>query len=141
MFIFFIKSKIFKIFVFCVLQSRSKVDDPDHIAIKARAKEMQRLEMEELRQREANKTALQAIGNPKKRLKTMNNNSTSSTSLLSGNDGDNSGGVGGGGSIFSSLNGNTNKTKNNNNSLNIGQSIFGSSFGSSRTVCFFWNIL
>ncbi|XP_027204220.2 uncharacterized protein LOC113797943 [Dermatophagoides pteronyssinus] len=112
-------------------KSRSKVDDPDHIAIKARAKEMQRLEMEELRQREANKTALQAIGNPKKRLKTMNNNSTSSTSLLSGNDGDNSGG---GGNIFSSLNGNTNKTKNNNNSLNIGQSIFGSSFGSSRTT-------
>lgn len=51
-------------------QSRSKVDDPDHIAIKARAKEMQRLEAEEIRQREANETALQAIGNPKKRLKT-----------------------------------------------------------------------
>ena len=54
----------------CYFQSRSKVDDPDHIAIKARAKEMQRLEMEEIRQREANQTALQAIGFPKKRLKT-----------------------------------------------------------------------
>lgn len=46
------------------------MDDPDHIAIKARAKEMQRQEMEEIRQREANETALQAIGFPKKRQKT-----------------------------------------------------------------------
>lgn len=46
------------------------MDDPDHLAIKARAKEMQRLEMEEIRQREANETALQAIGFPKKRQKT-----------------------------------------------------------------------
>lgn len=46
------------------------MDDPDHIAIKARAKEMQRQEMEEIRQREANETALQAIGSHKKRLKT-----------------------------------------------------------------------
>lgn len=88
---------------------------------------MQRLEMEELRQREANKTALQAIGNPKKRLKTMAN--SSSTSLLAGTDGD-------GGNIFSSLNGSINKTTTANNSINIGQSLFGSSFGSSRSVCF-----
>ncbi|XP_054165319.1 transcription initiation factor TFIID subunit 4-like isoform X2 [Oppia nitens] len=63
-------------------KSRSKADDPDHIAIKLKAKEMQRQEMEELRQREANETALQAIGNPKKRLKTsfnsMNNNNNNS---------------------------------------------------------------
>lgn len=47
---------------------------------------MQRQEMEELRQREANETALQAIGNPKKRLKTSFNampNSTNSQSLFS----------------------------------------------------------
>ncbi|KAI7687003.1 Transcription initiation factor TFIID subunit 4 [Sarcoptes scabiei] len=63
-------------------KSRSKVDDPDHIAIKARAKEMQRLEMEEIRQREANETALQAIGFPKKRLKTSIGNTASPLSTL-----------------------------------------------------------
>ncbi|KAH9510945.1 Transcription initiation factor TFIID subunit 4 [Dermatophagoides farinae] len=105
-------------------KSRSKVDDPDHIAIKARAKEMQRLEMEELRQREANKTALQAIGNPKKRLKTMTNSSSTSLSSLNDN---------GGGSSFSPSNGSVKKTAVN-NSINIGQSLFGSSFGSSRST-------
>jgi len=45
-----------------------------------RAKEMQRQEMEELRQREANETALQAIGNPKKRLKTSFNSIAPSVS-------------------------------------------------------------
>ncbi|CAG2121960.1 unnamed protein product, partial [Medioppia subpectinata] len=60
-------------------QDRSKADDPDHIAIKQRAKEMQRQELEELRQREANETALQAIGMPRKRLKTsLNSTATNS---------------------------------------------------------------
>ena len=68
------------VIVIVFVQSRSKVDDPDHIAIKARAKEMQRLEMEEIRQREANETALQAIGFPKKRLKTGNASSSASGS-------------------------------------------------------------
>jgi hypothetical protein len=45
-----------------------------------RAKEMQRQEMEELRQKEANETALQAIGNPKKRLKNSFNSITPSVS-------------------------------------------------------------
>lgn len=87
---------------------------------------MQRLEMEELRQREANKTALQAIGNPKKRLKTMTNSSSTSLSSLNDN---------GGGSSFSPSNGSVKKTAVN-NSINIGQSLFGSSFGSSRSVSF-----
>ena len=68
------------------MQSRSKVDDPDHLAIKARAKEMQRQEMEEIRQREANETALQAIGSHKKRIKTNNTsvgfNSSASSNLF-----------------------------------------------------------
>ncbi|XP_070070413.1 transcription initiation factor TFIID subunit 4 isoform X4 [Drosophila takahashii] len=49
-------------------KSRSRVEDPEQAKMKARAKEMQRAEMEELRQRDANLTALQAIG-PRKKLK------------------------------------------------------------------------
>ncbi|XP_061400657.1 transcription initiation factor TFIID subunit 4 [Musca vetustissima] len=49
-------------------KSRSKIEDPEQAKMKARAKEMQRAEMEELRQRDANLTALQAIG-PRKKLK------------------------------------------------------------------------
>ena len=41
---------------------------------------MQRQEMEDQRQREANETALLAIGNPKKRLKTSLNATTPSNS-------------------------------------------------------------
>lgn len=47
-------------------KSRSKNEDPEQAKLKAKAKEMQRAELEELRQREANLTALQAIG-PRKR--------------------------------------------------------------------------
>jgi len=47
-------------------KSRSKAEDPEQAKLKAKAKEMQRAEMEELRQREANLTALQAIGVRKK---------------------------------------------------------------------------
>nr|CAD7257696.1 unnamed protein product [Timema shepardi] len=49
-------------------KSRSKSEDPEQAKLKAKAKEMQRAEMEELRQREANLTALQAIG-PRKKQK------------------------------------------------------------------------
>ncbi|XP_023174120.2 transcription initiation factor TFIID subunit 4 isoform X2 [Drosophila hydei] len=49
-------------------KSRTRVEDPEQAKMKARAKEMQRAEMEELRQRDANLTALQAIG-PRKKLK------------------------------------------------------------------------
>lgn len=47
-------------------KSRSKNEDPEQAKLKAKAKEMQRAELEELRQREANLTALQAIGSRKK---------------------------------------------------------------------------
>ncbi|CAG0890388.1 unnamed protein product [Darwinula stevensoni] len=47
-------------------KSRSKAEDPEHAKLKAKAKEMQRAELEELRQKEANLTALQAIGPRKK---------------------------------------------------------------------------
>lgn len=47
-------------------KSRSKTEDPEQAKLKAKAKEMQRVEMEEVRQREANITALQAIGPRKK---------------------------------------------------------------------------
>ncbi|XP_030385089.1 transcription initiation factor TFIID subunit 4 isoform X2 [Scaptodrosophila lebanonensis] len=77
-------------------KSRSRIEDPEQAKMKARAKEMQRAEMEELRQRDANLTALQAIG-PRKKLKLdsdaisagvgssgstlLNNASTASTTL------------------------------------------------------------
>ncbi|XP_052752445.1 transcription initiation factor TFIID subunit 4 isoform X5 [Galleria mellonella] len=47
-------------------KSRSKNEDPEQAKLKAKAKEMQRAELEEMRQREANLTALQAIGPRKK---------------------------------------------------------------------------
>ncbi|XP_077299036.1 transcription initiation factor TFIID subunit 4-like isoform X2 [Arctopsyche grandis] len=49
-----------------VAKSRSKSEDPEQVKLKEKAKEMQRAEMEEMRQREANLTALQAIGPRKK---------------------------------------------------------------------------
>ncbi|XP_067125681.1 transcription initiation factor TFIID subunit 4-like [Centruroides vittatus] len=49
-------------------KSRSKLEDPEQLKLKQKAKEMQRAEMEEMRQREANMTALLAIG-PRKKLK------------------------------------------------------------------------
>ncbi|CAN8001386.1 unnamed protein product, partial [Ixodes pacificus] len=52
-------------------KSRSKMEDPEQLKLKQKAKEMQKAEMEEMRQREANMTALLAIG-PRKKLKTDN---------------------------------------------------------------------
>jgi transcription initiation factor TFIID subunit 4 len=52
-------------------KSRSKSEDPEQAKLKAKAKEMQRVAMEELRQKEANLTALQAIG-PRKKPKLDN---------------------------------------------------------------------
>ncbi|CAL1296222.1 unnamed protein product [Larinioides sclopetarius] len=49
-------------------KSRSKLEDPELLKLKQKAKEMQRAEIEELRQREANMTALLAIG-PRKKFK------------------------------------------------------------------------
>ncbi|KAF4531507.1 hypothetical protein B566_EDAN004103 [Ephemera danica] len=59
-------------------KSRSKSEDPEQAKLKAKAKEMQRAEMEELRQREANLTALQAIG-PRKKPKLDLNGSPGSS--------------------------------------------------------------
>ncbi|KAL1131012.1 hypothetical protein AAG570_012250 [Ranatra chinensis] len=59
-------------------KSRSKPEDPEQAKLKAKAKEMQRAEMEELRQKEANLTALLAIG-PRKKPK-LEDSTTSSAS-------------------------------------------------------------
>ena len=48
-------------------KSRSKTDDPEKEKLKAKAKEIQSLEADRIRHEEANKTALEAIGNLKKR--------------------------------------------------------------------------
>ncbi|KAK8730589.1 hypothetical protein OTU49_017465, partial [Cherax quadricarinatus] len=55
-------------------KSRSKSEDPEQAKLKAKAKEtfllqMQRVEMEEMRQRDANRTALNALQGPKKKPK------------------------------------------------------------------------
>lgn len=52
------------------VKSRTKTDDPEKELLKARAKEAQRLEEEQMRHEKANNTALLAIGGPKsKRLR------------------------------------------------------------------------
>lgn len=50
-------------------KSRSKVEDPEQIKLRQKAKDWQRAKQEEDRQREANETALLAIG-PRKKMKT-----------------------------------------------------------------------
>uniref|UniRef100_A0A1Q3FW90 Putative transcription initiation factor tfiid subunit 4 n=1 Tax=Culex tarsalis TaxID=7177 RepID=A0A1Q3FW90_CULTA len=64
-------------------KSRSKTEDPEQAKLKAKAKEMQRAEMEELRQRDANLTALQAIG-PRKKPKLEEGATTTITPGASG---------------------------------------------------------
>jgi len=48
-------------------KSRTKTDDPEKEKLKAKAKEIQKDEADRIRYEEANKTALEAIGNVKKR--------------------------------------------------------------------------
>jgi len=48
-------------------KSRAKTDDPEKEKLKAKAKEIQKDEADRIRYEEANKTALEAIGNVKKR--------------------------------------------------------------------------
>merc|ERR1719483_1617688 len=48
-------------------KSRTKTDDPEKEKMKAKAKEIQRIEQETLRHQEANRTALEAIGGPKRK--------------------------------------------------------------------------
>ncbi|XP_067015006.2 transcription initiation factor TFIID subunit 4 [Anabrus simplex] len=69
-------------FLLRAAKSRSKTEDPDYSRLKAKAKEMQRAEMEELRQRDANQTALQAIG-PRKKLKLDTEAEGSSNGIVS----------------------------------------------------------
>lgn len=64
-------------------KSRTKPEDPEQAKLKAKAKEMQRAEMEELRQREANLTALLAIG-PRKKAKIEDGSSNTGSNLVSG---------------------------------------------------------
>ena len=52
---------------FLKLFFRTKTDDPEKEKMKAKAKEIQRIEQETIRHQEANRTALEAIGGPKKR--------------------------------------------------------------------------
>ncbi|XP_036149516.1 transcription initiation factor TFIID subunit 4B isoform X2 [Monomorium pharaonis] len=59
-------------------KSRAKTEDPEQAKLKAKAKEMQRIEMEALRTKEANLTALQAIG-PRKKPKLDTAESTNGT--------------------------------------------------------------
>ncbi|XP_042900609.1 transcription initiation factor TFIID subunit 4 [Parasteatoda tepidariorum] len=63
-------------------KSRSKLEDPEQLKLKQKAKEMQRAELEELRHREANNTALAAIG-PRKKAKLDNSLSSSNQGLSS----------------------------------------------------------
>lgn len=65
-----------------IAKSRSKVEDPEQQKLRQKAKDMQRAEQEEVRQREANETALLAIG-PRKKLKSSLANSESSFSQSS----------------------------------------------------------
>ena len=79
--IYFFLMKFHCYFYYLLLQSRSKLEDPEQLKLKQKAKEMQRAEMEEARQREANETALLAIG-PRKKLKTGDNGIAQSSSGL-----------------------------------------------------------
>lgn len=65
-----------------VAKSRSKVEDPEQQKLRQKAKDMQRAEQEEVRQREANETALLAIG-PRKKIKSSIGSSISSLSQSS----------------------------------------------------------
>ncbi|GAB6021417.1 transcription initiation factor TFIID subunit 4 [Chamberlinius hualienensis] len=64
-------------------KSRSKLEDPEQLKLKQKAKEMQRAEMEEMRQRDADRTALLAIG-PRKKFKVDPNAFSSNSQQASG---------------------------------------------------------
>ena len=60
---------IFIKFVFSPFQSRSKAEDPEQLKLKEKAKAMKQMEMDIAQHREANETALAAIGSYKKKRK------------------------------------------------------------------------
>lgn len=63
-------------------KSRSKQEDPEQLRLKRKAKEMQQMEAEQIRQQEANLTALAAIG-PRKKKKTSDSPPSSSQESVS----------------------------------------------------------
>uniref|UniRef100_A0A4W5NCV2 Si:dkey-219c3.2 n=1 Tax=Hucho hucho TaxID=62062 RepID=A0A4W5NCV2_9TELE len=65
-------------------KSRARQEDPEQARLKAKAKEMQQAEQAQIRQREANLTALAAIGPRKKRKMDSPGGSTSGTEVASG---------------------------------------------------------
>ncbi|XP_030331652.1 transcription initiation factor TFIID subunit 4B [Strigops habroptila] len=75
-------------------KSRSNKEDPEQLRLKQKAKEMQQLELAQMQQREANLTALAAIGSRKKRP-------LDSANVTSGLEGLNGSGVAPGSSGFS----------------------------------------
>ncbi|XP_072185005.1 transcription initiation factor TFIID subunit 4B isoform X2 [Excalfactoria chinensis] len=75
-------------------KSRSNKEDPEHLRLKQKVKEMQQLELAQMQQREANLTALAAIGPRKKRP-------LDSSNAGSGTEGLNSNGIAPGSSNFS----------------------------------------
>ncbi|XP_040406158.1 transcription initiation factor TFIID subunit 4B isoform X2 [Cygnus olor] len=65
-------------------KSRSNKEDPEHLRLKQKAKEMQQLELAQMQQREANLTALAAIG-PRKKRPLDSSNAGSGLEGLNGN--------------------------------------------------------
>ncbi|XP_035173103.1 transcription initiation factor TFIID subunit 4B, partial [Oxyura jamaicensis] len=65
-------------------KSRSNKEDPEHLRLKQKAKEMQQLELAQMQQREANLTALAAIG-PRKKRPLDSSNTGSGLEGLNGN--------------------------------------------------------
>ncbi|XP_061544305.1 transcription initiation factor TFIID subunit 4 isoform X1 [Phycodurus eques] len=76
-------------------KSRARQEDPEQLRLKQKAKEMQQQELAQMRQREANLTALAAIG-PRKKRKVPD--SPSSTAVTEGSGANVSGGAGSSGS-------------------------------------------
>ncbi|XP_028302575.1 transcription initiation factor TFIID subunit 4 [Gouania willdenowi] len=78
-------------------KSRARQEDPEQLRLKQKAKEMQQQELAQMRQREANLTALAAIG-PRKKRKILDLPSFSASSEALGSGSSLSGGAGSSGS-------------------------------------------
>ncbi|KAI9546373.1 hypothetical protein NQZ68_027542 [Dissostichus eleginoides] len=78
-------------------KSRARQEDPEQLLLKQKAKEMQQQELAQVRQREANLTALAAIG-PRKKRKLLDSQSSSAAAEGSGSGPSLSGGAGSSGS-------------------------------------------
>lgn len=78
-------------------KSRARQEDPEQLRLKQKAKEMQQQELAQMRQREANLTALAAIG-PRKKRKIGDVSSSSAATEGSGTGSSASGGASAGGS-------------------------------------------